>query len=287
MSRRGRSWIVVIWMGSLMAMMAGPCAEIKAQPQESVKLTNQQEAIRLWELAVLAKGGRGKLYQITNFVVISGNPKRYDWRAHKHALFMEELYVLPDKFWRWADHPARIFAPICPSVDVYDGAQTTLMRQAGPKYEPKVKQGEAHFDVQLEQGTLAWTQLGFLMETRWLKPVPIASGRASIRDKWVDVVEAWAGIYRATYFLDTKTHLPIMVDIIRHMKDGSKEDVQTVWFTDYNHVDGLAMPKKVGPFEWWVFGPVSYEFNVVYDERIFRELPRIENGPEAWRAKAK
>lgn len=240
----------------------------------------------LWEQAIAAKGGRARLHQVTSFLNIWGNPQRYDWKRRKGGLG-ETLYVLPDRYWSWSDHPARIFSPISPSVEVYDGSRTVYMSQFGTSRKPTVEEGRVHFGAEAREDFLAWGPLSFLLETRWLKPVPVSSGKAVLNDKWVDVVETVVetepGIYKATYFLDTKSHLPLEVDIVRHNRDGSAHHVCTIWMGDYSTVDGLAMPRKLNNFDGRrLWGPITFRFNVDYDERIFQNLPWVENGPEAW-----
>src|SRR5712692_9236817 len=59
--------------------------DVRQQEQE------QQEARRLWEQAIAAKGGRERLSAVRNVVVSHGG----HWNV--------TLYVFPNKLWQWSD----------------------------------------------------------------------------------------------------------------------------------------------------------------------------------------
>src|ERR1044071_4698879 len=68
---------------------------------------NRQEAERLWELAIAAKGGRDRLYGVKNLQLSIREKVRYLIR--RLSFIEEDLYVFPGKSWEWNDQRPAIF----------------------------------------------------------------------------------------------------------------------------------------------------------------------------------
>jgi hypothetical protein len=68
----------------------------------------KQEAQRLWELAIAAKGGRERLYDVRNMVFSS----RGEYLTHlgkRNPARHDELVVFPNKIWFWDDLRPDVF----------------------------------------------------------------------------------------------------------------------------------------------------------------------------------
>ena len=118
----------------------------------------------------------------------------------------------------------------------------------------------------------------YLMETRWVRPVPIRTRIERTGFKQVDVIETKVGNLRVDFYLDRKTRLPIK--LITDDYNGISEFTQrmglTVWLDDYATIDGIKMPGRVArepkvpthmlrrDTEY-----ARYKFNVAYEETIF------------------
>jgi hypothetical protein len=87
----------------------------------------------------------------------------------------------------------------------------------------------------------------YLMETNWVRPVPIRTYEGRRGLKRVDVVETAVGKLRVDFYLDRKTRLP--VKLITDEYRGTKEETQamglTVYFDNYVTIDGIQMPTRV------------------------------------------
>ena len=127
-------------------------------------------------------------------------------------------------------------------------------------------------------------QLYYLMETRWLKPVPVSARKEVLNGVQVYVVRTLVPDGQdAEFFLNAKTYLPMEVRI------GKREDKRfTPWnglvLSDYAPCQGIQMPNTTKGFKLNAH-PMSYETNPEYDETFFDRPARFEDGPEAWRPK--
>lgn len=68
---------------------------------------NRQEAERLWELAIAAKGGRERLQAVSNLQISIREKVWYGLRRVPYI--QEDLYVFPGKYWEWNDQRKSIF----------------------------------------------------------------------------------------------------------------------------------------------------------------------------------
>jgi hypothetical protein len=83
-------------------------------------------------------------------------------------------------------------------------------------------------------------QLYFLLETQWVKPVPIgvtSGGRVGRRT--VDIVQTLVDGKRVDFYLDRESHLPLKVAFINE-RDG--RSYYWIMFSDYAPVNGIQMP---------------------------------------------
>lgn len=242
------------------------------------KNDTEPEAERLWEQAITAKGGRERLYAVENMVVSSRLQGRKNL-IQKVEFPTEELYVFPSKVWRWVDSRPSVFGL---HVEISD-----LERGGGYFVYPDDPTSPRKIRIDpREKQFFFYTQLLYLMETKWQKPRLLATRTERIGFKKYDVVETVVEREQIDFYLDRKTHLPVR--IVEHWISPTRESENNIEFNldDYADVNGIQMPQKVtrvrGLSE---VEHVSQQTNVTYDKSIFEHPPSIEAGAEAWKPK--
>lgn len=238
-------------------------------------MDSKQEAERIWELGIVAKGGREKLIGIRSVFV--STESTYYLGLKKITNRKETLYVLPNRWWIWDDHRPSVF-----------GLEMTMYNlENGKKYY--ARQGEK--DVQVDQ--LASNQkntnlsgLVFdLMETKWNRPTPEAVIKGKVGSQDVDIVQTSLWGQRIDFYLDIKTHLPAKIIAYKDRIVNYQAE-----FSNYMEVDGIKMPSC------FILGgnngaaktkySIAYQFNVEYNESIFTTPPLpVESASEAWKKK--
>lgn len=231
------------------------------------------KAEQLWEQAIAAKGGRERLRGVGN-IAISARVKGRKNLVTPAELRYEELYVFPNKGWQWVDETA--ISPLGLKVEWFDIERGLkyLTYPNDPESPRKLKTypRERHF--------LFETQLVYLMETKWLKPVPLKTWAARIGFKKVDVVQTNTNRERVDFYLDRESHLP--VKLVRHYTVEDERTIEAVFrLEDYADVSGIQMPQTV--VDDGVKQRVDIQLNVQYDVKIFERPPMIEMGPEGWK----
>jgi hypothetical protein len=185
-----------------------------------------------------------------------------------HRGDVERLYVFPDKSWEWDDGLPAPFRRTIRSLDIEhdmrcflnDGASTPKCDHAAvPHSDP-------------DEG-IAQVQYLYLMETKWVQPVPFDLSTDHIGLKKVDVVHTRFRNKRINYWLDRQTHLPLRVALFY---GSSERPTLTIDISDYADVAGIQMPQKQKR------GRISFQVNPDYDDKIFTRLS-FEAGPKAWR----
>jgi hypothetical protein len=237
-------------------------------------LPQQQDAERLWEQAVDAKGGRERLNAVHNLVISSR--KEYKTNLGKRNVVREdEFYVLPHKSWSWSDYRPDLFG----------------LRVRMYNYETNIKhvitEGEPHHPAESiteneKKKSPLLSLLPLLLETKWSKPTLIKASIGRIGLRPVDIVETTFDGQRIDFAFDRRTHLALRVSYYEIIK--GKTYVTALDLSDYVEINGLKVPattKSDGGGE----DKLTYQFNVKYNEDIFMKPPSIEAGPEAWRPK--
>lgn len=253
-------------------------ADVSAgQSKPIVSETNREEAERLWEEAIAAKGGRERLHAINNLQ--RSVRLRQWWNLRRVPYEIEALYVFPRKSWEWVDQTGTIFGF---KISMHNYDQNIhwyyLDHGKGPTVAP-------FWDSDIYKGAMSAiinVQLNYLMETRWVKPIPVSVERGKVGGHAVDIVRTIVKGYprgeeTVSFALDRKTHLPRQV--IYHAILQGKEYSGGVSLSDYTAINGIQMPGKVGR-ERTVF-----QFNVDYNERIFEQPPSRAEGIDAWKKK--
>ena len=252
-----------------------------AFPNESTTRVSTQndaeaEAQRIWEQAVAAKGGREHLSSVRNLVIYS----RADYlsrRGKTNEVKLVGLYVLPNKSWVWSDLRPDVFGL---TVEMYN-------YETNMKYV--ITPGDPHHPLEPiepneKRGSRALGLAYYLLETKWLKPIPIKASAGKIGSKPVDIVQTTLNGQRVDFTLDRGTHLPAKVSY--YTTDKNRTYVTELRLSDYVEINGIKVPQTITYHDGTKYKQ-SYQFNVEYDPEIFVKPPPLEAGPEAWRPKGK
>jgi hypothetical protein len=252
---------------SFLAMIAGIESSSSLQTTGPKQPTvAEREAAALWEEAIEAKGGRVRLHGVTNIFESYSNKRFY------------ELNVFPDKQWYWADDrptPLGVYVRMINldldlSYDVHewDSGMPVNKGKRNASEDPIV-------DIQLY----------YLLETQWVKPVPVRVYNASVGSKPVDIIQTMVNGHRYDFHLDKQSHLPLEVTFPWPQdSEGTNYGRGTIYatFADYAAVNGIQMPQKVGHMAKPDISQ-SIQLNVEYDASIFERPPSLKTGPDAWR----
>ena len=234
---------------------------------------SQTEARRIWEEAIAAKGGRELLYDVHN-VLISSLADYITHKGRKNRLRSEYLFVFPNKYWFYEDYGKDVFGVRMHMFD-YDEKVEYVGARGSP--ETKIEATGSRIKT-LDNGPIS-----LLLETKWLKPIPIKATAGRIGSNKVDVVETAVNGRRVDFAFDQKAHLPVQVSFYNKVGDKTSIDVQR--FSDYTEVNGTKVPQTVKLSDGTVDKSVI-QFNVKYNEDIFTKPP-AKADPEAWRPKNK
>lgn len=246
-------------------------AQARANQAEEPQSTEQAKA--LWEQAIVAKGGREQLYKVNSLSISYQETVRNFLGIAVHRGQVETFYLFPDRMWSWDDGLPPPFHLTVGVLDLARNLRCTMYEGAKTPVCGPAKQVTSSGNEGLNQA-----QYLYLMETRWVKPVPLNVTKDSVGSKKVDLLHTRFENKRIDYFLDLKTHLPLRVAVFYGVSD---RPTLTVDFSEYVNVDGIQMPSKQKK------GRINFEINPPYDESIFTRPPSIEAGPKAWQRPAK
>ncbi|MEQ1921703.1 MAG: hypothetical protein ABL952_04260 [Pyrinomonadaceae bacterium] len=225
----------------------------------------KREAELAWNALVAAKGGREKLKNVNSII------RR--WST------MTELNVLPNYQWTWGLH---LF-----------GGPAFIIITDGPKGICTVANEKGVTDVirsdEYTTRFLPRDVLTFMLETRWYKPELVQVSRQLIGKRKVDVIQTLVGGARIDFVYEPEE---MMVREVWFYYEGSL--IRKYGLGEYKLVDGIWMPHKfsvVGAVDRDIFSieikpdtPVTFEFNVDYDPKIF-EPPFKATTADAWKRK--
>lgn len=247
------------------------------QTKPGASQNSREEAERLWEQAIAAKGGRERLYSISN-LQLSVRDKQW-WWFRRVPYEIEALYVFPGKSWEWTDQTGTIFGFIIRMRNYDQGIHFAYLDHGkGGSVSPSKDQAIYRGGM----SAIINAQLNYLMETRWVNPTPVSVARGKVGGHAVDIVRTVVRGYpkgeeTVSFALDRKSHLPRQV--IYHTVSFGKEYSGGVSLSDYAAINGVQMPGKVGRDR------TIYQFNVDYNQQIFERAPSREAGIDAWKNK--
>jgi hypothetical protein len=242
---------------------------------EQTKDEVKDQAERLWELALAAKGGREKLHNIRN-MVMSTRSEYMTSSRQKNQIRTESLFVFPNKLWSWDDYRPDVFGL---RVEMYnfDTKMHYVINQDFPNEIPKPIIGARKSD------SYTYGLVSYILESQWLRPILLKVRKDNVGPREVDVVQTKLNDYRVDFFIDRQTRLPIRVEYY-HTQDGKEIFDLAQDLLEYTEVGGIKVPQILKDDKGGMTR-VQFQFNVDYDENIFLKPPPIEAGPEAWRPK--
>ena len=277
MERKIQSVVMIVCLLVLSA------TSIAAQSGASQMQTDKarREAEHMWEQMVKAKGGRERLHAVTNVLLISGD-KPKDMGI--------ELYVYPDKSWRWTQAPP---APNFASVHMVNLDRNVYL--TANNVEPRAKMPVEMTDWR--RRAIKWEMLqgacAHLLETKWMQPQPLRVTRQRVGGKLMDVIEtllrdAASGHEERMDFV-VEPELLLVYRVVQYYEG---EPVSFYCFDDYAAVDGIQMPRRTGKTNYRFWNEqcrypyaLKAQFNVDYDKSIFERPPSVAAGPQAWKPK--
>jgi len=247
----------------------------KARQTDNQQLSRAQE---IWEDAILAKGGRQKLESVRNIFISSRS--KYWHGLKRYEVLVQELTVFPGKIWLWQDYRPDVFGLTVELYD-FDKGIKYFTNSDIPPPQPNVM---APYETSLSH---TYGLLGYLMETKWLKPKVTGFKETTLRGRKVDVVHTFLndsveGLapedFYIDFWLDRETHLPLRVSYTR-MQLGQKSSPTNIIFSKYVDVNGIKIPSEND-----ASGKVVVQLSVDYNEKLFSKPPSIASGPDAWKA---
>ena len=254
---------VAVWVVCVGAILTG---WRPATAQESSQHSREQ-AQKLWEEAISAKGGRDRLHGVSSLLMWYEETTRNFLGMALHRGHVETLYVFPGKVWSWDDG---LPPPFRLTVGVLDLDRDFSCRVSAESKSPTC--GNAR-KLGSREG-IDQAQYLYLMETKWVKPSPISVRKDRVGLKPVDVLETQLDEKRILYFLDRKTHLPKRVAVFHGTSKLARVSLD---FSDYVTVNGIQMPSKQKR------GRINFLVNPQYDEAVFSRPPLIPEDPKAWK----
>jgi hypothetical protein len=245
----------------------------------TLEVSSRQEAKELWEQAVLAKGGRDKLQAVSNMLA-SSRIKGRKYIFKPITLHYENFFVFPYRSWSWIDErESGLFGLKVEMLNL----ERNLSYLTYPNDPESPRVFPICPDCTDKRYSIIRAQLRFLMESHWVRPVPLGMSRESIEFKQVDVVQTLVNGERVDFALDQKSHLPLKFS--HYYKFRGEEIIYTESMSDYVEVSGIKVPKKFTKYGFK--HEVEYQINIPYTERLFEHPPTIEAGPDAWKANRK
>ena len=266
------SLIVVLCVQNVVWAFTGPYHSKLTTHDETAQ---GNDAARLWEQAIAAKGGRERLHAVRN-MVISTRGEYHSRLLKTNQVRREELLVFPNKYWFWDDYRPDVLG-LRVSMYNYDSNMKYVISEGEPHDTPEpIAKGKRNKALRNDQ-------LSFLLETQWLKPTLIkaSTGTVGLHQR-VDIVETTIAGERVDFAFDQSTHLPVSVSYYDIVNGKTYINVQS--FSDYTEVDGIQLPRTI-TFSDGSKYQASFKINVEYNETIFVNPPPIDAGPEAWRLK--
>ena len=241
-------------------------------------------AHQVWEQSIHAKGGRERLESVRSIFISSRT--KYWHGLRRYEVFTEQLNVLPDRFWLWQDYRPDVFGV---TVELYDFDKGIKYVTSSDVAAPKPRAIEPNETVL----SRTYGLLGYLMETKWLKPKLIGLDESSLHRRKVDVVHtvltdqpagfAPEKIY-IDFWIDRETHLPAKV-VYTLNRPGQKGSPLEVWFPEYVEVNGIKVPSQTEIDG--VRDRIVVQLNVSHKEELFTRPPTIAAGPDAWKTTAR
>lgn len=239
-------------------------------------------AQQIWEQAIAAKGGREHLHAVRNIVISSRGQYRHGLKIYQ--VHTEAFFVFPNKIWTWNDYRPDVFGL---TVEMYN-FDTGVRYFSNSDNPPPQSHVIPSYETNLSN---TYGLLGYLLETKWLKPKILGTSAERIEGRTIDVVHTMlqdnvSGFLPEDRYIDfafaRTTHLPVRVSYY-HVRGGERVLDLTEYLSDYTEVNGIKFPqqrKVEGSID-----RIKIQINVEYNEDIFNKPPLVQAGAEAWKVR--
>jgi hypothetical protein len=248
-------------------------------PEQSVSQNaeaSRQRALALWEEAIRAKGGRKRLESIQSFLISS--TIHVMAQSGDGITDTQRLYVMPGRAWIYTNTPSFDVSVQATVINRERGLCLVTFHPAGggiPPLSPCLATDPIKFLIE--------DPVIYLMETNWVRPVPVAARTEGQGRKGLDVIETNVDGLRVDFYLSPRTHLPIRLVTEWYgglTQNGFAGELMTVKLEDYVVIDGIFMPRRVTREPREVAPSINrvyrsddedarYRFNVTYNPSIF------------------
>ena len=243
----------------LVSLSYGGSLQAAEQRRQSIS-DSRQEASRLLEKAVAAKGGRERLRSVKNVLFIHGSGS------------YRSLMAFPGKEWEWADNRQNKIGSLDVTMTNCE-LNISYLSYASEAQARRIAPPDGALPDNYVRNTLA-----FLVEPQGIDLEPIGVLKERVNGKVLDVIQAEFRGERIGFALDPETNLPSA--FFRYLSTG--KPYHLVLMKDYALVDGIWMPSKVS-FGGAAYLPSTFEINLDIDEQFFEKPPNVAAGPDAFR----
>jgi hypothetical protein len=257
----------IIKLGLLACLLTAVFYAARAATGAKSPIAARAQAEALWEQAVAAKGGRERLRSVRNFTVASSS--RYERSPRPDVavgISTESLFVLPGRWWSiWDYRPGKLGH----GVNLFDFEKGIGYLSSNGRPAPRLERADLLEDFRYR---FREAQFIYLLETEWVRPMPVRARRERIGFKKVDVVETTVDGARVDFYLDRETHLPFR--IVTGATPAARREGRmnlSVNLGDYTDVEGIRMPQQVDRAD--ASNRTTYRFNVNYDAELFERPP--------------
>jgi hypothetical protein len=227
----------VAYLFAALALAVGAQAKSPAQKGDA----DRERAVALWEEAIRAKGGHERLRSVQSLLISSTvDVQAQRWSGATEA---ERLYVMPGRVWRYT-----YTSDLRVSVDatVINNERNFCAATLWPGSSGVLPLSTCLPTTPLQY--LLQDPIIYLMETNWVRPVPVGARTEGKGRKQLDVVETEVGKLRVDFYLNRKTRLPVR--LVTEWYGGITQatgplGLMTVELDDYADVNGILMPRRV------------------------------------------
>ena len=238
-------------------------------------------AAALWEQAIAAKGGRARLHEVRSLAILETTRFRRPVRGIAERRVDMIVTELPDKWWEFLDYRPGAMGHSVHVVDTRTGSGWSTIGGNTPR---PLLRPDTHAAFRLRE-----LQCVYLMETRWVQPIPLRATRVKRGFKMLDRVETRVDDDVVIYDLDPRSHLPIHIEVAHRITaTAPRPSVRRTGVLKYSYeidsyqeVAGLRVPARLkrGADR----SEARVEVNPDYKRSIFIEPPSPDADINSWR----
>ena len=278
---RNKYWMRLLTIHLCLIVLGSSIVKGQVSSETAKANKDRIQARQLWDQLVKVRGGREKLHAMTNMLLIKGNKPEQQQQI--------EFYVYPNRYWEWSkgkivhEYNDVLMANLDRGVYLFDPQPINAQKLQ------TVKGGANYRETWLIE------VCSFVLETKWLQPIPVRVSRQVVGKEKLDVIE--------TYFPDLEeyrnTRLDFYIDpeslVVRGVEQF--DDKGNSWsyysFDGHTEISGIVVPsqfrifRRVADVKKGAYTPLTFQFNVDYDKELFDRPPSVKAGPDAWKPRTK